>query len=65
MVYEGKRMIVEVLNYCWLQKTIPSNWKNASVIGLFKNLGDTGKFTNYRGINLLNKAFNTKLPEDN
>ena len=42
-----------VFNWCLQTKYIPQEWKDCSIINIFKGQGDAGKCTNYRGISLL------------
>ena len=54
--YGGDRVAEEIFNYisaCWIADTIPSQWKDAKIIAIYKRKGDKTECGNSRGISLL------------
>ena len=43
----------EILYLCWSEGEVPQDMRDAKVVTLYKNKGDRGDCTNYRGISLL------------
>lgn len=43
----------KLLIQCWTESSVPQDLKDANIITLYKNKGDTGVCNNYRGISLL------------
>ena len=45
--------LLEIINHCIIDNTIPDDWKIAIVTPLYKNKGDKSDMNNYRGISVL------------
>jgi len=48
--------LLEFINKCWKERSIPEKWGQARVKSLFK-IGKRGVCSNYRGISLLNNGY--------
>ena len=46
----------QLIRSCWQEGTIPQDFKDVTIIPIFKNKGDYKYFSNYRGISLLSIA---------
>jgi len=53
---EAKNVLLHLLNKAWMRKLIPSSWKHATVVTLFKK-GNTTLPENYRPISLLSVTY--------
>ena len=53
----GESQLLDLYNTCWSTRTIPSDWKEASVITFYKGKGEDSDVTNYRPISLLNTLY--------
>ena len=49
----GFLLILEMLNFCWVNCTVPALWQIARVVAIFKQKGSARLPTNYRPISLL------------
>ena len=49
----GFLLILEMLNFCWVNCTVPALWQIARVVPSFKQEGSARLPTNYRPISLL------------
>jgi len=49
--------LLEIINKCWKERSIPEEWGQARVKSLFKK-GKRDKSSNYGGISLLNSGYN-------
>ena len=45
---------MRLFNACWINGEVPSDWKEAMIVPLYKGKGETSECCNYRRINLLN-----------
>ena len=55
----GRSLTVAVLNYCldcWECGDIPTQWKRAKMISIYKRKGEKSDCSNYRGLSLLDVA---------
>ena len=48
--------LLELINKCWKERSIPEEWGQARVKSLFKK-GKRDECSNYRGISLLNSGY--------
>ena len=53
----GEAQILDLINTCWLEKSIPKEWKDAAVFSFYKGKGDDASASNYRPISLLNTLY--------
>ena len=53
----GELRLLDIMNECWHNRTIPQEWKDAQVISFYKGKGDDSSTVNYRPIALLNSFF--------
>ena len=53
----GESQLLDLCNTCWATRTIPSDWKEASVITFYKGKGEDSDASNYRPISLLNTLY--------
>ena len=33
---EGRAVLLDIINICWVEETFPAQWKEAMVVGIFK-----------------------------
>ena len=53
----GESQLLDLYNTCWATRTIPNEWKEASVITFYKGKGEDSDASNYRPISLLNTLY--------
>ena len=54
--YGGEELmqrLFQLISECWLQRTVPQEFKDVLILPIFKNKGDHRDCGNYRGISLL------------
>ena len=44
----GAARILNVINTCWIDKSIPREWKDAAVFSFYQGKGDDASASNYR-----------------
>ena len=53
----GELRLLDIMNECWHNRTVPQEWKDAQVISFYKGKGDDSSTVNYRPIALLNALY--------
>ena len=55
--YVVEAELLKALNACFLSKTVPSGWKEANIVSIFKGKGSDSDPASYRPISLLNVVY--------
>ena len=48
--------LLKIIRQCWRNECVPKQWKDATIINIYKNKGDRAVCGNSRGISLLSAA---------